>query len=1418
MSKLSNIRSVAKYESKLLMRSWFYRIFLILAILFLCLYNATNLVVEDFGGMWIMRSIPSNIPYVNLLLLNMGQAVIAVFLSSEFLKTDKKLDTSEVFYVHPLSNAEYVIGKIWGNINVFFRLDLIIIAIVVTFNFVSGVHIDWVAYVTYFFLICIPTLVFIFGLSVGLMLILKNQAITFVLLLGYIALTLFYIGDKLYYLFDYMVYYLPMVKSTVVGFSNTEVIINQRLIYLFIGLGFICISIFLFRRLPNDKYGRYRWLALSMCFILAGCFSAYKHVSTVLNVGKNRTLYTEVNNKYVQTPKMIVNNYNINIEQHPGSISSEVEMTCVALENSSVFTFCLNPGMTVREIKENGKEISHERDNQIILVNFGREVAEGDTVMFTVKYDGSIDESFCYLDIPDEIMQKKYTNISGSEFKFNIDKKYSFQSDNYLLFTPETYWYPRPGTSYSSTNSDWQQNYFSSFRLVVKPLDSLKVLSQGAMKWPLSQYSVAVTNSSYASPQEGFGAFGAGGPGFGGRVFSGGGGRGGFGMPGGGGGGGRAEVRMERRPGGAGGGTENRSAGGFGGASGASGGSGERAGGRANRRADGEMAARDTSRIREGNMRGDRPAGTGERVEGRPEGRPAGTGERAEGRPEGRPEGGFVAPGGSGERVEGRPQRRPDGEMAARDTSRLREGRPEGRPTGTGERAEGRPEGRPEGGFVAPGGSGERVEGRPERRPDGEMAANDTLRFRGGNMRGVRPDSAFGDSLLLAARRRAANTPPPLNNRDSADIAREQGVYIFETDFLTPSLTLIIGDYKQKGIDVDGTHYNIWYLNGHDYFSAPFDSIIDTIPSQLRERRRSIETAYSLDYSFKRFSVIEVPVQLFSYVRTWTQAQEKMQPEMVLYPEKGCLFNEADVLKRMKLEKVWASRWGGREITDKEAAINILNNFAALFSRSEINFNMTEERGVMASTAEPSPYFIFPQLYNFRYNIFSSEWPIANRLIEIYLQDKTDNNAWLRQVNGISNTEKANLLMERYDFKELLADMEHRDLLDNVISLKINDLFALGERNIGNKEYRDSLRDVLKRNIFKNVKFEDLLDTMGMIANEDFVTPLDKWNYPTKLPLYVVGTPEIMRITNRDKEVYVVKFQVTNDSDNDGIVNIDINTTGGGMNFGGGGGMRMMAVNMGGADYDPRAKRKVSIAANETKNFVSVWDEAPRGITINTLLSANLPNIINLPANNIIRERNKPIDEEGDFIISDALLSIPGEIIVDNEDSTLFSLSLPDVAGLLPKWLEGVGDNSFRYSGVVPWRPPLEWTLTTNDKYYGTHIRSAYVVKSGKGSQTATWKIPVPDAGYYDLFYYYVRPDDMRGGNRGGQQGNGEYRFKVKYDDGDEEKAYINLRRANEGWSQLGSYYFNKDTVEVVLSNHSEMRTVIADAVKIVKK
>jgi ABC-type transport system involved in multi-copper enzyme maturation permease subunit len=1060
------------------------------------------LVFEDNSGFWVAKAITSNIPYLNLLLLNTGQAVIAIFLASDFLKRDKKLDTSEVFYVRPLSNAEYVIGKIWGNLRVFLILNLIVMVISLIITFMSpGVSVDWWAYLTYFLIISIPTLIFIIGLSIFLMLVLKNQALTFILLLGYIGLTLFYINDKFYYLFDYMAYYLPLVKSTIVGFTNLETVVNHRTIYLCAGLGFIFITISLFRRLPNSSRSNYPWLILAVCMLLICGFAGFRHVHSILGKSKSRISYTEINNKYVQTPKMIIDRYDISVTQHPGTFSSETKMKGIALQDASVFTFCLNPGLQVQEIREGERILDFNRDHQIILIDFGKEIIQGDSVSFSVKYSGQIDNSFCYLDIPPELLQQHYRY-----FLFGADKQYSFQTPEYCLFTPETYWYPRPGTAFSDKSADWQQNYFSKYHLTVSPLPGLTPLSQGE-------------------------------------------------------------------------GTDH-----------------------------------------------------------------------------------------------------------------------------------------------------------------------------------------------------------------------EDGTFSFSPEYQIQAISLAIGKYKQKSVEADSISYRLWYIDGHDYFSAAFDSIPDTIPTLIQNTKENLERTYRLDYPFKRFSVIEVPALFYCYPHTWTEAQEVVQPEITFFTEKGWLFDQMDFMKRRKDQKKWA-KWNGKEINDEEAQIRTFNDAIRIFMQTEGASNYSDAgRGQYNITRQANPYFQFPQLYNFRYNIFSPEWPFANRIIELYLQNKQDNSNWEREINGISNNEKASLLMEKHNLKELLSDVEYKDLTSNIISLKANRLFANSEISIGVNAFRDSVYAVLKRNTFNNFQFEGLLDYLGEISETDIRSYIPEWNHPTPLPFYSIGTPNVTSVNYRGQESFVFKLLISNHSDHDGIVHLNINV-----------------ANQHNRAFDPRSNRKVAIGAHQTKELVSVWDDAPRNVNVNTMISGNLPNNVWQQVRNINQERGRQPETDGDRVVPDFLPEVYGEVIVDNEDS-LFSLSDPVIMGFLPKWLDKVEDTSFKYSGFSWWRPPLQWTATTNMGYYGEYIRSAYVIKSGSGNQTATWKVPVPSPGHYEVYYYMFKNHEMRN-----DRNNAEYKFKVLYDN-EIEDAYINLRRANEGWEQLGVYYFSSDTIRVILTNESKLRSVTADAVKIVKR
>ena len=59
MSFIMNIRSVAKYESKILVRSWFFRIFTLLAVVFLGFFNFAMMLMEDNFGLWFAKSVSS---------------------------------------------------------------------------------------------------------------------------------------------------------------------------------------------------------------------------------------------------------------------------------------------------------------------------------------------------------------------------------------------------------------------------------------------------------------------------------------------------------------------------------------------------------------------------------------------------------------------------------------------------------------------------------------------------------------------------------------------------------------------------------------------------------------------------------------------------------------------------------------------------------------------------------------------------------------------------------------------------------------------------------------------------------------------------------------------------------------------------------------------------------------------------------------------------------------------------------------------------------------------------------------------------------------------------------------------------------------------------------------------------------------
>ena len=1115
MISVHNISSIAKYEITTLLRSWFFRIFALLAMVILFFFNMAVLTMDQ-GQNWDMKAITSAIPYVNLLMLNTVQAIIAIFLASDFLKRDKKLDTTDVIYIRSMSNGEYVAGKTIGNLVVFIILNLIILSEALIFNLIAeNVSVNWLAYLEYFLIISLPTLIFILGLSFFVMSILKNQAITFILLLGYVAVTIFYLNTKFYYLFDYMAYSMPLLNSDFIGFGNLPAIIVHRGMYACFGIAFIFLTITLLKRLPQSPFSNKITLFPALIFFAAGIWLGNKHVSTFVKNQELRENMRSLNDANLTVPRLNVESYGIELI-HKGNeleVKAKLKVSNPLQEPINHFVFSLNPGLEISKVSFNGQEIETKRTFQLIDFS-GSKLEPGETAELEFTYGGSLNEAGSFLDIDDKTLQESFrANM------FQIDKRSAIVSPDFVLLTRESNWYPIAGTGFGKQSKQWMQKQFSKFEISVNTKSGLTAISQGKVE-------------------------------------------------------------------------------------------------------------------------------------------------------------------------------------------------------------------------------------------------------------------------------------------------QKDGAFYFKNKNNLPQISLIIGNYAQKTDTIDGLEFNLFHHKDHDYFSGFFEPVKDTLPDLIATALKDYERKIDMFYPFERFTIVEVPAQFYSYPRTLIAEREQVQPETILFPEKGLLIGEADFEGSLKRMERWGGRGGDVQSTPEEKKIMAFNNFLSLFTQAAARPDVNRSQGELQVEEKANPLYSFPLFYNHAYFVQSDQWPVTDRIFESYLKQSSESGAqgWMRNMQGMTENEQANLALLDYSFAELLDDPERVKIIDNVIQLKGQALFSIIKRKAGDEAFDDFMFNFLKSIRFSSTTIENFNTQIQQQFNTDLLPYMGKWFNSKELPGYLIGGVKAVNVLDGDRLKTMVKFKITNTEQTEGIVLVQFRIgEGGGPGRGrfGGGGANMETVD-----------KLIYLEGTQTKEVSYLLDGTPRNITINTLTSRNIPAELMLPLENI-EEDTKATPFEGEKLVDIPVrLAEVGEFISDDEDST-FRFTVSDDKSLLQKLLLKEELTKERFVGFNTWRAPRTWRATTNSGFFGKFIRSAHYVKSGDGSKKAVWSIPIKGDGTYEVFSYLTKPR-QRGGRRG-QDGGGEYTYTIFHSESKEE-VMIDIKTVEEGWNSLGSFYFMGDTVKVELGNKTEAQVVVADAIKLVKQ
>jgi NADH:ubiquinone oxidoreductase subunit K len=1139
MEFFHNISTVAHYEAITLRRSWFFRLFSIAAVVILTFMNIG--IFSPIGDEnWSAISIPSALPLISLYLLNIGQAIVVIFLAADFLKRDKKLDTNEVLYTRSMSNFEYVTGKTLGILRLFISLDLLILAIGLTINIISKrMSLDLTSYLQYLLIIPIPTIIFSLGLAFILMSVVRNQAITFLLLLGYAAMNMFYLWFRAGYVFDYMVFGIPVFKSGMIGFENISIIIYQRLIYFCLGMSMVFGTILLFKRLPQSKLQMNLAIALMAVFLAGSGYSLYRTMEVYQSANEIKESVISINRQFELKDFPNTTRASIEVLHKGTTIEATADLEILNDNDSKLdrYIFSLNPLLSVTKVISGGAEIPFKREGHILVVDPGRVLAPGEKDSLKIIYSGTISEAFCYPNFADDIKENPYRIIM-----VNVKKRQAFLTEDYVLLTPETHWYPVSGLNYYPTNPARVKVDFTRFSLNAKSDRDLVAASQGI-------------------PSE------------------------------------------------------------------------------------------------------------------------------------------------------------------------------------------------------------------------------------------------------------------------------KDGTWSYRSEVPYTGLTLAMGKYICDTVKIHDVRYFLWHYKGNDYYKKDLAELKDTIKFLVSGIMRELETNFSTQYPFSTLSIIEAPVQFYSFSRKNTQTRAEVQPSLVLVPERLATINQAGFGKRFTRQKKDMAR-NNQVITDKELQVRLFNTFIRNTFISGENYQFINGSVIN----EPTRFRLGPSFYFFRNNFFSPDYPVINAVFESHLQrvNAPARPQWVEMMSGnVSDNDKANIILKGKSFRELMAQNPGNDTIRTVLSVKGDYLFNLIRSKTGITEFSDWLIKYLNENSFRRINLHAFSNDINAKFGFEFYPYLENWFDGKDQPGFLITGLQANEIVVGDRSRYQVSFTASNRENTGGLFNISFQrgTAGGSsamlrLSSTQGGGVSGLARGMEVSDIS----KIVYLNPKEAKKITLVTDKLPRTMVVNTLFSKNLPGQINYPIDDIVKSK----DKSGNLKDEEVNVPLPAysegnEMIVDNEDSGFVNLRKSDSSPL--KRLLGVKKQQGEIYGTIrQWNSPDYWQPIILSSYYGMYVRSAVYTRSGTGDKTVTWKGIIKKPGYYDIYVYIGKVSDrvtVKGAAKPAQEisspgapmaseNNDPYKdlhYKVYHDDGVEDVT-VDWKTAEPEWNKIGTFYLSPDTVKVTLSNQSQGPLVIGDAVK----
>lgn len=344
---------------------------------------------------------------------------------------------------------------------------------------------------------------------------------------------------------------------------------------------------------------------------------------------------------------------------------------------------------------------------------------------------------------------------------------------------------------------------------------------------------------------------------------------------------------------------------------------------------------------------------------------------------------------------------------------------------------------------------------------------------------------------------------------------------------------------------------------------------------------------------------------------------------------------------------------------------------------------------------------------------------------------------------------------------------------------------------------------------FREVNFDSFIEEFEQRFGQNIKAYMDEWYTTRKFP--VLSIKDVSRKTTEDTQI--IDFKVGNFSETDGIVSI-----------------------IEAAGQIIRNCRSYLIKPGECKRII-VHEDIEHELQLTTNFSGCFPKNISFESGE--SPLSGPVPDEGVTLLNRNQFYPPEEIIVDNEDENFHVVDSANNRKRLTDLIKKEDEQKYIAFYQVK---ANTWNLPLSQEFYGDHIRSAFVKKTGSGKSKAEWTTDLPEAGKYEIFVHRPHICEVVDGLFYANDYPGMKNYYTVYTPERKEEIIIEAQEvdvwvpctlslpAEEAWVSLGTFTLPAGESRVVLDdrgvapfrderyNHEYIQLVVADAVKWVKK